>query len=550
MAAPELAAGHILGGRYTIVGSMGRGARVATYEAVSAPNRQVVVKLYDPALGPPTLATLRAAEAVTRDLPRGAALEVVEVGVDGGSGAAMVVTERSPRPSLADLVQLCPLSAAEAATLARNLARALGAAHERGLAHLGLKPRNVFVGPAPACEVQLADFGSTVARAAPGGAAVDPLDVPWLAPEQVFGGAAPGVASDVFSAALVVFFALTGRSFWTAGAGPLEPAAWSNEVWAPRPRHPLRARPRRRSLPPPADDRRARRGLRARVPRLADGGRPRGSASTAPPRGAHAHGHAGPRRASAAGSRSSLPARTRARGRARARARALPLRSPSRPRPGAHLRHPPALGHGSLDRSRRRQRFRRRRPHHHRREARLTTHARGGAGPSSRRLERAHRLAVRLLASHPRAIRFSTASSAARFGLRRSCRVPQFVRASDRRPAGPLGAGRDLQPLVRLGVGRRSSGVGRRYGQDDAAGSAPGGRQPRPPSLPHPAGAPARRTGHPPRGRLHALGGVEKAARAPGPPREEEGRRRTGHASPLVLRPAARELFSRGARGP
>jgi hypothetical protein len=43
---------------------------------------------------------------------------------------------------------------------------------------------------------------------------------------------------------------------------------------------------------------------------------------------------------------------------------------------------------------------------------------------------------------------------------------------------------------------------------------------------------------------------VEKAARAPGPPREEEGRRRTGHASPLVLRPAARELFSRGARGP
>ena len=234
MPAPELVAGHIVGGRYTVVGTMARGARVAAYDAVSAPGRQVVVKLYDPALGPPTLATLRAAEAVTRDLPRGSTLEVLEVGVDGGSGAAMVVTERSAKPSLAHLVQLCPLSPAEAATLARNLARALAPAHERALPHLGLKPTNVFVGPAPACDVQLADFGSTVARAAPGGAAVDPVDVRWLAPEQVFGGAAPGVSSDVFSAALVVFFALTGRSYWRSAAGPVDPAAWSKEAWGTR----------------------------------------------------------------------------------------------------------------------------------------------------------------------------------------------------------------------------------------------------------------------------------------------------------------------------
>jgi hypothetical protein len=235
--APDLLAGHIVAGRYTVVGAMGaRGAaaRVTTYEAVSAPNRQVVVKLYDPALAPRTLATLHAAEAVTRDLPRGSTLEVLEVGIDGGSGAPMVVTERSAKPSLAHLVQLCPLSPAEAATLARNLARALAPAHERGLPHLGLKPTNVFVGPAPACDVQLADFGSTVARAAPGGAAVDPADLPWLAPEQVLGGAAPGVASDVFSAALVVFFALTGKPFWRSAAGPVDAAVWSREALGPR----------------------------------------------------------------------------------------------------------------------------------------------------------------------------------------------------------------------------------------------------------------------------------------------------------------------------
>jgi serine/threonine protein kinase len=232
MPAPDLAQGHVVGGRYTVVGVLGRGARRTAYEAVRAPSRQVVIKMYDPVLGPPALATLRASEAVTRDLPR--ALEVLEVGIDGGSGAPMVVTERSAKPSLAQLVQLCPMSPGEAVTLARNLARAVGAAHERGLAHLGIKPTNVFVGAAPTCDVHLADFGSMAAGAAPQGEAVDPLDVPWLAPEQVLGVAPPGTASDVFSAALVVFYALTGRSYWRTPSGSIDLADWCKQVWGSR----------------------------------------------------------------------------------------------------------------------------------------------------------------------------------------------------------------------------------------------------------------------------------------------------------------------------
>jgi serine/threonine protein kinase len=248
LASPELTPGQVIGDRSTVQGPLGRSERVSAWEGVTATSRPVAIKLYDPALGEGSLSALRAAAAVTRDLPRGYALEVLEVGLDAGTGAAYVVTERSARPSLAHLVQLCPLSPDEVVALVRSLARALGGAHERGLPHLGLKPNNVFVGPPPACEVQLADFGATVARAVPGGA-VDPEGAPWLSPEQAFGGLPPGVGSDVFSTALVVFFALTGRSYWRSFGARSDVAVWAREIYAPRARASERAGELGASLP-------------------------------------------------------------------------------------------------------------------------------------------------------------------------------------------------------------------------------------------------------------------------------------------------------------
>jgi serine/threonine protein kinase len=248
LAPPELTVGQVIGDRNTVQGPLGRGERVSAWEGVTTTGRPVVIKVYDPALGEASLSALRAAAAVTRDLPRGYALEVLDVGVDAGTGAAYVVTERSARPSLAHLVQLCPLQPEEVVALVRSLARALGGAHERGLPHLGLKPTNVFVGAPPACEVQLADFGATVARAMTGGA-VDPECAPWLSPEQAFGGLPPGVGSDVFSTALVVFFALTGRSYWRSFGPRSDVAVWAREIYAPRARASERAGELGASLP-------------------------------------------------------------------------------------------------------------------------------------------------------------------------------------------------------------------------------------------------------------------------------------------------------------
>jgi hypothetical protein len=212
MAGLQLAAQQVVGGRYTITEPIVVGPTVATYRATCSPNRQVVVKLYGPGLSAPETAALRAAATATMDLPRSSALEVLEVGVDVELGATFVATELSAWPSLTHLVELCPLSGADAAALATSLARALGPAHERGLLHMSLKPNNVFVGPAPAYDVRLADFSATLARA-PGRIADEPAVASWLAPEQGPGGS-PDPSSDVYSAALVVFFALTGHGPW------------------------------------------------------------------------------------------------------------------------------------------------------------------------------------------------------------------------------------------------------------------------------------------------------------------------------------------------
>ncbi len=220
MTVPSLAVGTIVAGRYTVHAVLGRRAGRVTYHCITAPNRHVAVKLLDPALAQTDAqAALAMATAAASELPEGAVLHVLDRGIDPETGAPFFVSSLSDHPSLEAFVSLCPLSLTEMATMARSLARGLDTAHRRGLAHLALRPTNVFVGPPPACWTRTADFGAGAIDRAIG--QLDRETLAFAAPELYAGEPGPlsaeGAArADVFSAALLCFYAAAGDTYWKA----------------------------------------------------------------------------------------------------------------------------------------------------------------------------------------------------------------------------------------------------------------------------------------------------------------------------------------------
>jgi len=238
MTVPELPPGHIIGGKYTLQGLLHRAPWAITHRAITSPNREVVLKVLavELAARPGLLEQARRAGALTEAVPSHLALRVLDQGIDASTGAPYLVAPHAATPSLAQLVELCPLTPAEAVAFARNLGKALDAAHAAGFPHLALKPSNVFVGPGPGYAVQVGDYGSNLIRTLAGDDVMS-FTAPWLAPEQLAGDRTAGPGADIFAAALITFFALTGRSMWQACSGnQANVAAWRDEIrHRPRP---------------------------------------------------------------------------------------------------------------------------------------------------------------------------------------------------------------------------------------------------------------------------------------------------------------------------
>ncbi|HHH11350.1 MAG TPA: hypothetical protein ENK23_04675, partial [Sorangium sp.] len=237
MTAPHLGAGHAVAGRYTIRSLIAYTGEVATYHAVGQQGNEVVIKLFDAALGQraDVMARLEQVRGQVAALPRELVVPVIDSGYDVGTSAPFSVTELLRVPSLAQMVRSGPLPPNVVATILHSLSRALDAAHAQQLFHHALKPTNLFVGAAPHYAVRIADFGASVVRSSSPTHESYANSAPWWAPEQLQPAAVLGAATDIFASALIAFYAMTARSYWlSCQSSPPDLPAWQSEVMGQR----------------------------------------------------------------------------------------------------------------------------------------------------------------------------------------------------------------------------------------------------------------------------------------------------------------------------
>jgi len=234
MTAPQLSPGQTVAGKYSIQATLGFAGSTATYHATDAQGQQFALKLYAPAIAQHqnVMQGLETAYATTNALPANSVAPIVDAGYDPQTGAPYSATGLIQLPNLKTSSRR--LTTEEVSNLLHGLAKSIDLAHVRGVVHGALKPTNIFVGPSQN-PVVVTDFAANLAKGAMPTQEGFALSAPWIAPEQAQGGSAVGPACDVFTAALVAFFALTGRSFWRSCLTDTpDVALWQQELTGER----------------------------------------------------------------------------------------------------------------------------------------------------------------------------------------------------------------------------------------------------------------------------------------------------------------------------
>ena len=219
-----LAAGSHLG-TFEILGPLGAGGMGEVYRARdSRLEREVAIKVLPARLAGDSGGIAR----FEREARLLAALNHPGIatiyGAEGTAEERYIVLELVPGETLKERLQRGPLPLLEALEVARQIADALAAAHERGIVHRDLKPSNVKV--TPGGKVKVLDFGLAKAQSAlgdpdatesPTGLAPDAtepgmiLGTPeYMSPEQARGRPLDR-RTDIWSFGCILFEMLTGR---------------------------------------------------------------------------------------------------------------------------------------------------------------------------------------------------------------------------------------------------------------------------------------------------------------------------------------------------
>jgi eukaryotic-like serine/threonine-protein kinase len=204
--------GSVLGGRYRLVELLGQGGMATIYRATDAQlGRDVAVKILRPEYGrdPDFVSRFRMEAQSVASLSSPNVVAVHDFGMD--PVGPFIVMDYVDGEDLATLLRRTgALQPRQSARIGVEVARALAAAHARGIIHRDIKPGNILL--AQDGRVQVADFG--IARALADAQMTLPGttlgSVQYMSPEQARGEPATE-RSDLYSLGIVLFEMLTGR---------------------------------------------------------------------------------------------------------------------------------------------------------------------------------------------------------------------------------------------------------------------------------------------------------------------------------------------------
>ena len=208
--------GQILGGRYRLTELLGQGGMATIYRATDTGlGRDVALKLLRPEYlrDPDFSSRFRQEAQAAASLSHPNVVTVFDYGEDpSGPFIAMEVVDGEDLATI--LKRSGALPPRQAARIAAAVARALAAAHAKGIVHRDVKPGNVLIGRDG--RVKVVDFG--IARAVAEAQMTLPGttlgSVHYFSPEQARGEATTA-ASDIFSLGIVLYEMLTGTRPWT-----------------------------------------------------------------------------------------------------------------------------------------------------------------------------------------------------------------------------------------------------------------------------------------------------------------------------------------------
>ncbi|HSC29254.1 MAG TPA: serine/threonine-protein kinase, partial [Vicinamibacterales bacterium] len=198
--------GALLGGRYRMVGRLGRGGMGEVYRADDLKLGQAVaLKFLPPEVDrdPARLTQLHTEVRMARQVAHPNVCRVYDIDeVEGHTFLSMEYVDGEDLSSLLKRIGRFPED--RALEIARQACAGLAAAHERGVVHRDFKPANVMLDGTG--KVRITDFG----LAGVAGEAIRAGTPAYMAPEQIAGREVT-VRSDIYALGLVLYEVFTGQ---------------------------------------------------------------------------------------------------------------------------------------------------------------------------------------------------------------------------------------------------------------------------------------------------------------------------------------------------